>query len=121
MSAASPKRKAAPIIRVHGRNYMDWFRRNAGRDARYDYLYPLDELKPWEARAKEIAAELDVGSVDVIFNNHYRAQAVVNALQFASLTTAKAAKVPALLAEAYPDAFTDLPRKGRAENAEPVG
>lgn len=57
----------------------------------------------------------------MIFNNHYRAQAVVNALQFASLTTAKAAKVPALLAEAYPDAFTDLPRKGRAENAKPVG
>ena len=36
--------RAAPppsvgYVRVHGRNYRDWFREKAGRDARYDYLY----------------------------------------------------------------------------------
>src|SRR5690606_20144877 len=51
-------------IRVHGRNYMDWFRRNAGRDARYDYLYPVDELKPWVARTREVARGEEVESVD---------------------------------------------------------
>ena len=34
-------------VRVHGRNYRDWFRKGAGRDARYDYLYPAGELEPW--------------------------------------------------------------------------
>ena len=35
-------------LRLHGRNSADWFRPDAGRDARYDYLYPparaADEL-----------------------------------------------------------------------------
>ena len=88
-------------IRVHGRNYVDWFRKNAGRDARYDYLYPLDELRPWVTRARAIAKEPDVQAVDVVFNNHYHAQAVVNALQFEKLATRKAVKAPALLVEHY--------------------
>ncbi len=33
-------------VRLHGRNYDDWFREGAGRDARYDYLYGRDELEP---------------------------------------------------------------------------
>jgi uncharacterized protein YecE (DUF72 family) len=33
-------------VRVHGRNYRDWFRKDAGRDARYDYLYGAEELAP---------------------------------------------------------------------------
>jgi hypothetical protein len=36
----------AGYIRVHGRNYADWFRPDAGRDARYDDLYDPGELKP---------------------------------------------------------------------------
>ncbi|MGH7445723.1 MAG: DUF72 domain-containing protein, partial [Longimicrobiales bacterium] len=62
-------------IRVHGRNYQDWFRKNAGRDARYDYLYDLDELRPWARRARSLAKEEETQAVDVVFNNHYRAQA----------------------------------------------
>jgi uncharacterized protein YecE (DUF72 family) len=106
-------------IRVHGRNYMDWFRKNAGRDARYDYLYPVDELRPWVKRARSIAREPDVEAVDVIFNNHYRAQAVVNALQFEKLLTRRAVKAPALLAEHYGEALATAgvreasPRKPR--------
>jgi uncharacterized protein YecE (DUF72 family) len=88
-------------VRVHGRNYMDWFRKNAGRDARYDYLYPVEELRPWVARAKAIAKEPDVEAVDVIFNNHYRAQAVVNALQFEKLLTGRRVEVPELLGQEY--------------------
>jgi hypothetical protein len=33
-------------MRVHGRNYSDWFRKDAGRDARNDYLYEPAELRP---------------------------------------------------------------------------
>ena len=51
-------RVTSPVayVRVHGRNYKDWFRKGAGRDARYDYLYPASELAPWAARVKALAA-----------------------------------------------------------------
>jgi uncharacterized protein YecE (DUF72 family) len=88
-------------VRVHGRNYMDWFRKNAGRDARYNYLYPVSELKPWVKRTKEVAADPAVKDVDVVFNNHYKAKAVVNALQFKRLLTRSTVTAPATLGEHY--------------------
>jgi uncharacterized protein YecE (DUF72 family) len=88
-------------IRVHGRNYRDWFRRGAGRDARYDYLYAPEELRPWLGRTRAIARDETVDDVDVIFNNHYRAQAVVNALQFRRLLTRRVTEAPPLLASKY--------------------
>ncbi|MGD2215971.1 MAG: DUF72 domain-containing protein, partial [Gemmatimonadales bacterium] len=42
-------------VRLHGRNYDDWFREGAGRDARYDYLYAREELEPWVDRIRELA------------------------------------------------------------------
>jgi uncharacterized protein YecE (DUF72 family) len=39
-------------IRLHGRNYQNWFREEAPRDDRYNYLYTLDELDPWIVRIK---------------------------------------------------------------------
>jgi uncharacterized protein YecE (DUF72 family) len=88
-------------VRVHGRNYQDWFRKGAGRNARYDYLYTVDELEPWVERAKEVARDPEVETVDVVFNNHYRAQAVVNALQFRKLLGDPHVKAPPPLAEQY--------------------
>lgn len=90
-------------VRVHGRNYMDWFRKGAGRDARYDYLYTADELQPWVERTQQVAADKTTESVDVIFNNHYKAQAVVNAVQFKALLDDEPAPVPPLLYEHYPN------------------
>ena len=90
-------------VRVHGRNYMDWFRKDAGRDARYDYLYPEKELQPWVERTAAIARDRTTENVDVVFNNHYKAQAVVNAVQFKALLTDEPATVPPLLYESYPD------------------
>jgi uncharacterized protein YecE (DUF72 family) len=88
-------------IRVHGRNYFDWFKKDAGRDARYDYLYEPKQLKPWVERAEEVAEDPATASVDVVFNNHYKAQAVVNALQFKSLLTGDDVPAPPLLYDAY--------------------
>jgi uncharacterized protein YecE (DUF72 family) len=92
---------ATGYVRVHGRNYQDWFRKGAGRDARYDYLYSPDELKPWVERTREVADAPGTENVDVVFNNHYRAQAVVNALQFEKLLTGKKVAAPPLLLDAY--------------------
>jgi len=87
-------------VRLHGRNYQDWFRENAGRDARYDYLYSEKELDPWLdaiARIKESSCE-----TYVIANNHFRGQAAVNALQIKSKISKKKVQAPTSLVERYP-------------------
>ena len=87
-------------VRLHGRNYQDWFREKAPRDDRYNYLYSLDELEPWIARIKEIAAKTK--EAYVITNNHFRGQAVVNALEIKSTLTEERVPAPAPLLHKYP-------------------
>lgn len=43
-----------------------------------------------------------VETADVVFNNHYRAQAVVNALAFRAMRDDPRVEAPATLAESYP-------------------
>lgn len=102
-------------VRVHGRNYSDWFRKGAGRDARYDYLYAPKELKSWVERTREVARDRTTDTVDVVFNNHYHAQAVVNALQFKSLLQGEKVAAPPLLQGHY---ASDLKRFTRPVDAE---
>lgn len=87
-------------VRLHGRNYQDWFREKAPRDDRYNYLYSLDELEPWITRIREIAARTKESYV--ITNNHFRGQAVVNALEIKSTLTEQRVIAPAPLFEKYP-------------------
>lgn len=92
----------APLayVRLHGRNHKDWFREDAGRDDRYNYLYSEEELRPWiekiahlRKKAKEIYA---------ITNNHYRGQAVVNAFEIQHSLGAPPRKLPEHLVDQYP-------------------
>lgn len=87
-------------IRLHGRNYHDWFRKDAGRDARYDYLYRQSELEEWKGRAERLAREVE--ELYIITNNHYRGQALVNAFQVRSLLEAQRQDIPDALVAAYP-------------------
>ena len=87
-------------VRLHGRNFRNWFREGAGRDARYDYLYSHDELEDWITRIKELGTKS--GKVYVITNNHYRGQAMANALQIRNMITGEKVDVPDLLLEKYP-------------------
>ena len=41
-------------VRLHGRNYDDWFREDAKTHERYDYLYSPEELKPWIEKVEKI-------------------------------------------------------------------
>lgn len=86
-------------VRLHGRNYQNWFREEAPRDERYNYLYTLDELEPWIARIKGVAAE--TAESYVITNNHFRGQAVVNALEIKAILEEKAVAAPVTLVEKY--------------------
>jgi uncharacterized protein YecE (DUF72 family) len=87
-------------VRLHGRNYQDWFREKAPRDDRYNYLYSAEELEPWIIRIKEIAAKTKESYV--ITNNHFRGQAVVNALEIKATLKEERVLAPAPLFQKYP-------------------
>jgi uncharacterized protein YecE (DUF72 family) len=87
-------------VRLHGQNYANWFREDAGRDARYDYLYSEEELEPWVEKIQRIRKIAD--EVYVITNNHYRGQAVVNAFQILSKLTGGTFEIPDSLVAVYP-------------------
>jgi len=87
-------------VRLHGRNYQDWFRDKAGRDERYNYLYSLDELDSWLVRIKQVAKQ--TSETYVITNNHFRGQAVVNAVEIKAALEEERVPAPEPLFEVYP-------------------
>jgi len=87
-------------VRLHGRNREAWFAQDAGRDARYDYLYRDDELDEWIARIRDIARASE--KTYVFTNNHYRGQAPANALQILAKLEAGPVAVPPSLLRAFP-------------------
>ena len=100
-------------VRLHGRNYGNWFRDKAVRDDRYNYLYSLDELDPWITNIKQVAAHTK--ETYVITNNHFRGQAVVNALEIKSTLEERKVEAPAPLFAGYPQ----LSESAEAEAGKP--
>jgi hypothetical protein len=66
-------------VRLHGRNYQNWFSPKADVRARYDYLYRPEELEPWVAGIKKVAQ--DAEETYAVTNNHNLGKATVNGLQ----------------------------------------
>ena len=87
-------------VRLHGRNYQNWFRTEANVLERYDYLYSHDELDPWIARIREIAAKAK--QTFVITNNHARGQSLVNGFEILAQLEEEKVAGPAKLIETYP-------------------
>jgi uncharacterized protein YecE (DUF72 family) len=106
-------------VRVHGRNYKDWFREKAPVEQRYNYLYRPKELEPWAERAKEIASDPATKDVYVITNNHYKGKAVANALMLKSMVTGMKVQSPPGVLEAYGEVMSGYaePRADRAPRA----
>jgi uncharacterized protein YecE (DUF72 family) len=90
---------AVGYVRLHGRNVEEWFKAEAGRDDRYNYLYSVAELRAWAAKIQALAQEC--AEVFVIANNHYRGQALFNVLQLKELVTGQAAQFPPTLREFF--------------------
>ena len=112
-------RRAAPratsrvgYLRLHGRNTADWFREDAGRDARYDYLYSLRELEPLAKTATELANRTE--ELFVVQNNHFRGQALVNGLQMKHLVHGGSHAAPSDLVRSYPQLEEIARRSTRA-------
>lgn len=87
-------------IRLHGRNYQNWFREEANVLERYDYLYSHDELEPWVGRIKQVAEKAK--QTFVITNNHARGQSLVNAFEILAHLEAERVPGPSKLIETYP-------------------
>ena len=91
---------AGPIAyaRLHGRNYEKWFAHKESWE-RYNYLYSKEELAPWIDRIQTMASAKETY---VVTNNHFRGQAIVNAVELEE-SLGMEAKMPPQLKEAYPD------------------
>jgi uncharacterized protein YecE (DUF72 family) len=100
-------RVTAPLAyyRFHGRNATKWFGEDTSNEERYNYLYDEAELSPWTDRIREGARLLAARTtgrtgVFVILNNHFRGQAVTNALMLQKELTGVEKSLPASLPEA---------------------
>jgi uncharacterized protein YecE (DUF72 family) len=96
-------------LRLHGRNATDWFRPDAGRDARYDYLYSAGQLRDLATAAQSMAGRAE--ELLVVQNNHFRGQAMVNALQMKARLQGSRPLAPGGLVAVYPE----LERDARVE------
>jgi uncharacterized protein YecE (DUF72 family) len=86
-------------VRLHGRNYDQWFDSD-NRDDRYNYLYKPAELEKWKEKVEIIAHKAE--TTYVIANNHFQAKAAVNALELKYLLGKKKVAAPETLVRSYP-------------------
>ena len=107
-------------LRFHGRNAANWFAPEAGRDGRYDYDYSAEELEEYLGMVREFRRQ--GGTLYVIFNNHYRAAEVKNALEFLHQITGQKVLVMPKLLKAYPSleaiALPSAPEKMSTQSGE---
>jgi uncharacterized protein YecE (DUF72 family) len=96
-------------VRLHGRNYDQWFEAEKCAD-RYNYLYKPSELVGWKDRIDETAQQAKI--TFVVTNNHFEAKAGVNALQLKHMLTGRRVVAPEPLLEHYPQL---------REIADPIG
>lgn len=85
-------------VRLHGRNYENWFREDAESHERYDYLYAEAELREWLDRIHAVARH--TADTYVVTNNHFVGQAAANAAMLRALN-GESVRVPRPLAAAF--------------------
>jgi uncharacterized protein YecE (DUF72 family) len=92
----------APIayVRLHGRNYKEWFQSD-NRNDRYNYLYTPQQLEPWKQKIERLAEKAE--KTFAITNNHYKGKAAVNALELKGMLSQRKVKAPGTLVEHYPE------------------
>jgi len=85
-------------VRLHGRNYKEWFQSD-NRNDRYNYLYKPSELEGWKYKITSISRHTE--KTFAITNNHYQGQAAVNALELKNMLSGKKVRAPHTLVEHY--------------------
>src|SRR5712675_669749 len=87
-------------IRLHGRNYEQWFDSD-NRNDRYNYLYSYQELGGWKERIESVAERAQ--TTYVITNNHFESKAGVTALELKAMISGKRVQAPPTLIQKYPE------------------
>ena len=87
-------------VRLHGRNYENWFDSD-DRNDRYNYLYKPAEMEKWKEKVEIIAHKAE--TTFVVANNHFQAKAAVNALELRYLLSGKKVPAPETLVKHYPE------------------
>ena len=90
-------------VRLHGRNYDQWFEAEKSAD-RYNYFYSEAELAGWKEKIERIAKKAEV--TYVVANNHFEAKAGVNALQLRHMLSGERVKATETLLKHYPELKT---------------
>jgi uncharacterized protein YecE (DUF72 family) len=92
---------AVGYLRLHGRNAAAWFAEDSDAAERYHYRYAGEELEALQ----EVAEILSRHARDtyLITNNHFRGQAVYNALELRARLRRANVPVPPPLLKAYPE------------------
>lgn len=94
-------------VRLHGRNYQEWFSNEAppagqtAVQARYDYFYSAEQLSKWKLRIDRLARSSE--KIYVVANNHYAGQSVANALQLESMVRDERVDAPPAVIERFPE------------------
>ena len=93
----------APIgyVRLHGRNYNQWFSSGEHPEERYNYYYSLAELEPWVENIQSVAQRTE--TTYVITNNHFQGKGVANGLQLESMIFDARVQIPETLLAHYPE------------------
>jgi uncharacterized protein YecE (DUF72 family) len=96
---------AIAYVRLHGRNYRDWFVDQTpdsdNRNDRYNYLYKTSELEGWNERIEKVAEKAQ--TTYVITNNHFESKAGVNALELKAMIGGRRVAAPPTLIRKYPE------------------
>ena len=101
-------------LRLHGRNEREWFRGDAERDDKYDYLYTEREIDTLAQKARRI--EATHAETTVITNNHFGGQAVANAIDLMFLLQGRPVPAPSEIVESFPH----LAPRTRIEGQRPL-
>jgi uncharacterized protein YecE (DUF72 family) len=88
-------------LRLHGRNAAAWFAEAGDAAERYHYRYVGEELESLREIADIISRR--ASEAYLITNNHFRGQAVLNALELRSRIRRSPVAVPPPLLTAYPE------------------
>jgi uncharacterized protein YecE (DUF72 family) len=105
LRATAEATSSVGYVRLHGRNYKEWFAENRQPSDRYNHLYRMEQLEPWADRVRTISDR--TRSTYVVTNNHSEGKAVVNAFQLTALLTDKPINPPEQLIAKYPQ-LTEL-------------
>lgn len=103
LRATSHVTGSVAYYRFHGRNAAKWFGPDTSNEERYNYLYSEKELTPWAERIREAVEHRRDANAFAVMNNHFRGQAVANAIQLQQMLTGETRAVPSSLIATYSD------------------